>query len=87
MRGAGRNVGAKRLPNIAHRLECAGKDNDMEIAAALLDELKNELEKLVTFFSRSDWIEIARQERVITDDTLNLVEQAKAINSERAERK
>lgn len=87
VRGAGRNVGAKRLPNIAHRLECAGKDNDMEIAAALLDELKNELEKLVTFFSRSDWIEIARQERVITDDTLNLVEQAKAINSERAERK
>jgi CheY-like chemotaxis protein/HPt (histidine-containing phosphotransfer) domain-containing protein len=65
VRGAAKNVGAKRVSNVAYRLECAGTDNDMKIAASLLDELKNELEKIVTFFSRSDWIEIAKQERVI----------------------
>ena len=38
----------------------------------LFDKLKNELEKVVTFLSRKDWIEIAKQEKVITDDKLEV---------------
>ncbi len=70
VKGAGRNIGAKRLSNVAHRLEYVGRENDMEAATPLFDELKIELEKVVTFLSRTDWIEIAKREKVITDEKL-----------------
>ena len=70
VKGAGRNIGAKRLSDIAHRLEYAGRENDVEAATPLFDELKTELEKVVTFLSRRDWIEIAKREKVITDEKL-----------------
>lgn len=70
IKGAGRNVGAKRLSDIAGRLEYVGRENDMEAATPLFDELKTELEKVVAFLSRTDWIEIAKREKVITDEKL-----------------
>jgi two-component system sensor histidine kinase/response regulator len=71
VKGAGRNIGAKQLSDIAHCLECAGRENDMEAAVSLFDKLKAELEKVMTFLSRTDWIEIAKREKVITDEKLN----------------
>jgi len=71
IKGAGRNFGAKRLSDIAYQLECAGRENGLEKAESLLDRLKAELEKVVTFLSRTDWIEIAKREMVITDEKLN----------------
>jgi PAS domain S-box-containing protein len=71
VKGAGRNIGAIRLSNIAHRLECAGREDDLEAATPLFDALKTELEKVVTLLSLDDWIEIAKREKVITDDKLN----------------
>ena len=71
VKGAGRNIGAIRLSNIAHRLECAGRQDDLEAAAPLFDALKTEIEKVVAFLSLEDWIEIAKREKVITDDKLN----------------
>lgn len=70
IKGAGRNIGARRLSDIACRLECVGRENNMEAATTLFDELKTELEKVVTFLSRTDWIEIAKREKVITDEKL-----------------
>lgn len=64
IRGAGGNFGAKRLSEIAHRLECAGAKNDLEAAAPLFDELRIEFEKVVSFVSRPDWIEIAQQQEL-----------------------
>jgi CheY-like chemotaxis protein/HPt (histidine-containing phosphotransfer) domain-containing protein len=71
VKGAAGNIGAIRLSDIAHRLECAGRENDLEAASWLFDALKTELEKVVAFLSLEDWIEIAKREKVITDDKLN----------------
>ena len=71
VKGAGRNIGAKRLSDIAHCLESAGREGDVEATVSLFDELKAELEKVMTFLSRTDWIEIAKREKVITDEKLN----------------
>ena len=70
IKGAGRNIGAVRLSNIAHRLECAGREEDLEAANPLLDALRTELEKVVTLLSFDDWIEIAKREKVITNEKL-----------------
>jgi two-component system sensor histidine kinase/response regulator len=71
IRGAGRNIGAKRLSESAYRLECAGQKNDIEATIPLFNELKAELEKVVTFLSRTDWIDIAKRQRVITSENLD----------------
>jgi two-component system sensor histidine kinase/response regulator len=68
IRGAGRNIGAKRLSETAFRLECAGQQDDIEAAIPLFNELKTELEKVITFLSRADWIEIAKRQKVITGE-------------------
>jgi PAS domain S-box-containing protein len=71
VKGAAGNIGAIRLSDIAHRLECAGREDDLAAAAPLFDALKTELEKVVAFLSLEDWIEIAKREKVITDDKLD----------------
>jgi len=71
LKGAAANVGVKRLSDIAYRLECAGREENMAAATPLFDELKAESEKVVTFLSRTDWIEIARRDKVITEEKLN----------------
>jgi len=70
IKGAGRNIGARRLSDIARRLECVGRENDVDSATILFDKLKTEFEKVVTFLSRTDWLETAKRERVITDEKL-----------------
>ncbi len=62
LRGAGANVGAKRLSEIARQLECAGTENDVEKARPLFDEIRIEFEKVVSFMSRPDWMEIAQRQ-------------------------
>ncbi|MEK6755675.1 MAG: ATP-binding protein, partial [Bacteroidota bacterium] len=71
VKGAARNIGAIRLSDIAHRLECSGREDDLEAVPSLFDALKTEVEKVVAFLSLEDWIEIAKREKVITDDKLN----------------
>ena len=53
---------AKQLVEKAYRLECAGKENDMEAFASLFEDLKSELENVMSFLSRDDWIEIAKEQ-------------------------
>jgi CheY-like chemotaxis protein/HPt (histidine-containing phosphotransfer) domain-containing protein/anti-sigma regulatory factor (Ser/Thr protein kinase) len=79
IKGSAKNTGAKRLSDIANQLECVGRENDIKTATTIFDKLKTEFEKVATFLSRPDWIEIARQEKVITDDKLKplLVEDAR----------
>ncbi|MEJ2701108.1 MAG: response regulator [Sedimentisphaerales bacterium] len=70
IRGAGRNVDARRLADVAFKLECAGREGDLKTSVALLDVVKAELEKVVTFLSRPDWIDVAKRVKIITDDLL-----------------
>jgi CheY-like chemotaxis protein/HPt (histidine-containing phosphotransfer) domain-containing protein len=71
VKGAGRNIGAPQLSQVAHRLECAGGQENVEAATSLFDELKAEFEKVVAFLSLEDWMEIAKHEKVVTDDKLH----------------
>ena len=71
IRGASRNIAAQHLSEIAHRLECAGQKEDIESAISLFDELKVELEKVMSFLSQTDWIEIAKHGKNIKIDNPN----------------
>ena len=71
VRGAGRNFGAKQLSDVAYRLECAGRENDVQAAVPIFNELKAKLGKVMMFLSQTDWIEIAKREKVITEDKLS----------------
>jgi HPt (histidine-containing phosphotransfer) domain-containing protein len=62
IKGAGRNFGAVRLAEVAGKLENAGQSKDMLLALSLFDEFKVEFEKVMSFISRPDWIEIAKQQ-------------------------
>ncbi|MHC4581810.1 MAG: response regulator [Planctomycetota bacterium] len=70
IKGAGRNFGATRMYDIAHRLECAGRENEVEAAAPLFEMLNAEFAQVASFLSRADWMEIAKQEKVITVEKL-----------------
>ena len=61
VKGAGRNFGAMKLMAAAQILETAGRENDVQGAAAGYDDLKKEFEKVVEFLSKPDWIEITKQ--------------------------
>jgi len=63
LRGSARHVAAKQLSEMAYRLECAAYEKDIETAASLLGDIKNEFEKVHSFLSEDGWIEIAKQEK------------------------
>ena len=71
IKGAGRNVGAQSLSEVAHEMECAGGEGDIEACIALFDSVKTELEKVMTFLSSPDWIEVVKREKIVTDDFLH----------------
>ena len=70
IKGAGQNLGATRMYDIAYRIECAGRENEVKAAAQLFEILNAEFDQVVSFLSRADWMEIAKQEKVITVEKL-----------------
>ena len=62
IKGASRNFRATRLMDIAAQMEQAGKEGKIELAASILDELKTEYEKIMSFLSQPNWIEKAKQQ-------------------------
>lgn len=62
LKGAARHIAAEQLAEKAYRLECAGKENDMEAFASLFEDVKSELENVMSFLSRDDWIETAKEQ-------------------------
>jgi HPt (histidine-containing phosphotransfer) domain-containing protein len=71
LKGAGRNIGAPQLSQVAQRMECAGRQQVVGAAESLFDELKAEFEKVVAFLSLENWMEIAKREKVVTDSKLH----------------
>lgn len=71
IKSAALTVGARRLSDIAGLLEYAGRGNNLKLALPLFDKLKAELEKTITFLSRKDWIEIAKQGKATTGERFN----------------
>ena len=60
IKGAARNVGAERLSDIASRLENLSREGDLESVDSIYEELKTEYEKVGSFLSQPDWIEVAK---------------------------
>ncbi len=63
LKGAALIVGASRLSQMAYRIECAGREEDIAEAASLIDDVQSEFKKLVSFLSGADWIEIAKHQQ------------------------
>ncbi len=62
LKGKAMMMGVVRLSEKACRLECAGDEKDIEVAALLFDDVKHEFEKVYSFLSRADWIEVSKQQ-------------------------
>jgi len=62
LRGSAANLGAKRLSHFAHQLEVLARQKELSVAEALLQEIIAEFEKLQSFVSKPNWIEIAKQQ-------------------------
>ena len=64
LKGSSRHICTEQLGEVAYRLECAGNEGNIDAAVGFFEELKVEFEKVKTFLSRSDWIEIAKQQEI-----------------------
>ena len=62
LRGASLTMGALALAEIAHQVECCQEDTAAQYALERLGDLKNELDKVESFLSQPDWIEIAKSQ-------------------------
>jgi len=71
IKGSAGNVGVVRLSEIASRLERMALEDDLSEAEELLQKITMEFNKLRSFVSKPDWIEIAKRGRSITDEKTN----------------
>ncbi len=71
IKGAGRNMGAAKLSELAGRLEAMELEGALSKAQTLLNEIISEFHKFEEFVSKPDWVEIAKREKVVTDEKLN----------------
>lgn len=60
LKGVAMTMGAHLLSEGAYQLECAGNKEDMAAAVTLIEQVKEEFEKVRSFLSRADWIETAK---------------------------
>ncbi len=71
IKGAGRNMGAAKLSELAGQLEAMELEGALSKAQTLLNDIISEFHKLEEFVSKPDWIEIAKREKAVTDEKLN----------------
>ncbi len=64
LRGAALNLGANHFAQAAHKLERAGRDDDMTTATAALAELQTEYEMMKAFLSHEDTAALLKQTSV-----------------------
>jgi len=67
LKGAAASMGAKPLSQAAYQLELTAKENKKEAFQTLFENIKAEFEKLRTFVSRDNWIEIAKKANNINE--------------------
>jgi len=63
LKGAARHICAMQLSEGAGRVERAANEKDIDTAASLFGDIKREFEKLMSFLSQPDWMEIAKQQQ------------------------
>jgi signal transduction histidine kinase/CheY-like chemotaxis protein/CHASE3 domain sensor protein len=60
LKGIGKNLSVGRLADVAHQMEQASRDNDIEASTLYFSGLKIEVEKVLSVLSQCDWIEKAK---------------------------
>ena len=60
LKGLALAVGAKRLSKTALTLETAAEQKDLKNTDTLLEDIRTEYEKMMSFLSQPNWIEIAK---------------------------
>jgi HPt (histidine-containing phosphotransfer) domain-containing protein len=63
VKGSAVTIGAKYLVEAAYRLEFAARRQKLEKAELFLANMQAEYEKLKSFLSQPDWIEIAKEQQ------------------------
>ena len=61
LKGAAAQISAAPLSKIAHELENAGREKNMQQAKRLFEDIQKEFERVVTFLLQPDWIQNAKQ--------------------------
>jgi len=62
LKGVARHLGAGKLSDKAHCLEGAAVEGKLQNAGPLFDDIEQEFQKLKSFLSEPDWIEMAKQQ-------------------------
>jgi len=62
LKGSSAAISAKPMSEAAHSLELAGKEGKLKEAGALYADVQAEYEKLKSFLSRANWVELAKQQ-------------------------
>jgi CheY-like chemotaxis protein len=62
IKGSVANMGAKQLSEAAYRLEQMASQEDLSEAETLLQKITTEFDKFVSFVSKPNWIEIAKNQ-------------------------
>ena len=62
LKGVAMMMGATRLSERAYQLECVDEERDMVTAVVLLEQVKDEFEKVRLFLSKDGWIEKAKKQ-------------------------
>ncbi len=65
IKGSTANTGATKVSQIAHQLERMASKQDLSEARELLKNIKTEFEKLESFVSNPDWMQIAKEQTTI----------------------
>lgn len=63
IRGAGNTIGAKTVGEKAMQLEQAGRNEDMEAAESLIEQVQAEVDRLLSFLAEPDWMEKAKGQK------------------------
>jgi signal transduction histidine kinase/CheY-like chemotaxis protein/HPt (histidine-containing phosphotransfer) domain-containing protein len=61
-------IGANLLRQKAYQLECAGKERNTEAFDSLFDDVKEDFDKLMTFLSEENWMEMAKEHAMNKQD-------------------
>ena len=63
LNGMARHMCARQLSEKILPIECAGREENTESVASLFDEMNSEFEKVFSFLSKADWIDVAKQQK------------------------
>jgi HPt (histidine-containing phosphotransfer) domain-containing protein len=63
LKALSRHLGAGKLSEMAHLLECAARKGKLENAELFFANIEGEFEKIKSFLSQADWFEIAKQQK------------------------